>query len=864
MKLKRTAKEKPLKAEGKKTPATPSAPLQQALAVGLASVLAAVAVLWVLLLSPSQSAHQNQLDQQTAALLADASQRAVRQLQRNTETAAQNPELFSLLQSNDRSAWAASERAMTYQSGVIDAYLARKSEARLDNQRNAPINYAALDMIRRTENGQSVAPEAYRIGSRWLVYVVAPVRLNANEPLQGTLLLAYELSSYTGLLPIPSAGGFALLQNFGKGPEQNLFQIGQYDPSNALDVSSGNSNWKLQYSAASDLSQALFSPVWLVLVVLLLIGGLLAATFVMNKRWLAIIGEDIEQLSSYLAELQKGKSGSPPALRLAPLSRLTQGMARLGMRQNSKADSPKRAAPKPAEQPMLIEEAPSAAASADQPLFQDADILDIDDLDDGSDFLGLNQVEPLQDNQPMLEEIEIPALPDTIFRAYDIRGTVGEDLTLDGVYWIGRAIGSESLAQGEPHVNIGRDGRLSSPELAQRLAQGLVDSGCQVTDVGLVPTPVLYFATHELQGKSGVMVTGSHNPPEYNGLKIVIAGHTLSGDTIQALHQRIKSNDLAHGVGSLEQVEILDRYFKRVRDDIALARPMKVVVDCGNGASGVIAPQLIEALGCTVIPLYCEVDGNFPNHHPDPGKPANLKDLIERVKAEGADIGLAFDGDGDRVGVVTNSGKMIFPDHLMMLFAKDVVSRNPGCDIIFDVKCSRRLAALISGYGGRPVMWKTGHSLIKQKMKETGALLAGEMSGHIFFKERWYGFDDGLYSAVRLLEILSLESRDADTVFAAFPSGISTPEINIQVPETHKFKLIEALQQKATWGQGNVSTLDGVRVDYAKAWGLVRASNTTPVLVLRFEGDSQEELERVQNVFREQLQAIAPKLPLPF
>ena len=864
MKLKRTAKEKPLKAEGKKAPTTPNAPLQQALTVGLVSIVAALAVLWGLLLSPSQSTHQSQLDQQTAALLADASQRAVRQLQRNAATAAQNPELFALLQSNDRSAWAATERAMTYQGGVIDAYLARKSEARLDNQRNAPINYAALDMIRRTENGQSVAPEAYRVGSRWLVYVVAPVRLNANEPLQGTLLLAYELSSYTGLIPVPSAGGFALLQNFGKGPEQNLFQIGQYDPNSALNVSSGNSNWKLHYSAANDLSQALFSPVWLALAALILIGGLLGATVVMNKRWLTIIAEDTEQLGNYLSDLQKGKSGSPPALRLALLNRLAEGMARLGMRQNSKTDNTKKAAPKPAEQPMLVEEAPSAPASADEPLFQDADILDIDDLDDGTDFLGLNQVEPLQDNQPMLEEIEIPALPDTIFRAYDIRGTVGEDLTLDGVYWIGRAIGSESLAQGEPHVNIGRDGRLSSPELAQRLAQGLVDAGCQVTDVGLVPTPVLYFATHELQGKSGVMVTGSHNPPEYNGLKIVIAGHTLSGDTIQALHQRIKNNDLAHGVGSLEQVEILDRYFKRVRDDIALARPMKVVVDCGNGASGVIAPQLIEALGCTVIPLYCEVDGNFPNHHPDPGKPANLKDLIERVKAEGADIGLAFDGDGDRVGVVTNSGKMIFPDHLMMLFAKDVVSRNPGCDIIFDVKCSRRLAALISGYGGRPVMWKTGHSLIKQKMKETGALLAGEMSGHIFFKERWYGFDDGLYSAVRLLEILSLETRDADTVFAAFPSGVSTPEINIQVPETLKFKLIEALQQKATWGNGNVSTLDGVRVDYAKAWGLVRASNTTPVLVLRFEGDTAEELERVQNVFREQLQAIAPKLPLPF
>ena len=289
-----------------------------------------------------------------------------------------------------------------------------------------------------------------------------------------------------------------------------------------------------------------------------------------------------------------------------------------------------------------------------------------------------------------------------------------------------------------------------------------------------------------------------------------------------------------------------------------------MVVDCGNGVAGVIAPKLVEALGCSVIPLYCDVDGTFPNHHPDPGKPENLVDLIAKVKAEKADLGLAFDGDGDRVGVVTNTGHMIYPDRLMMLFAKDVVSRNPGADIIFDVKCTRRLPALISGYGGRPVMWKTGHSLIKAKMKETGALLAGEMSGHIFFKERWYGFDDGIYSAVRLLEILSLEERDAEHVFAAFPTSLSTPEINIQVTDERKFQLIDSLQRDAQWGEANLTTLDGVRVDYAKGWGLIRASNTTPVLVLRFEADTEDELARIQDVFRGQLNAIAPDLKLPF
>ncbi|MGE8360602.1 phosphomannomutase/phosphoglucomutase [Pseudomonas sp.] len=457
-----------------------------------------------------------------------------------------------------------------------------------------------------------------------------------------------------------------------------------------------------------------------------------------------------------------------------------------------------------------------------------------------------------------------PKLPADIFRAYDIRGVVGSSLTAETAYWIGRAIGSQSLAQGEPNVAVGRDGRLSGPELTQQLIQGLLDCGCHVSDVGMVPTPVVYYAANILSGKSAVMLTGSHNPPDYNGFKIVIAGDTLANEQILALKTRIDNNDLASGVGTVEQVDVLERYFKQIRDDIAMAKPMRVVVDCGNGAAGVIAPQLIEALGCTVIPLYCEVDGNFPNHHPDPGKPENLVDLIARVKSEKADLGLAFDGDGDRVGVVTNTGTIVYPDRLLMLFAKDVVSRNPGADIIFDVKCTRRLTPLISGYGGRPVMWKTGHSLIKKKMKETGALLAGEMSGHIFFKERWFGFDDGIYAAARLLEILSQDKRDAELVFSAFPSDISTPEINIQVTEQTKFRIIDSLQRDGVWGEGNITTLDGVRVDYPKGWGLVRASNTTPVLVLRFEADSEQELERIKDVFRAQLYSVAPDITLPF
>ena len=457
-----------------------------------------------------------------------------------------------------------------------------------------------------------------------------------------------------------------------------------------------------------------------------------------------------------------------------------------------------------------------------------------------------------------------PQFPDSIFRAYDIRGVVPETLTAETAYWVGRAIGSESLAKGEPNVSVGRDGRLSGPELVERLIQGVADSGCHVSDVGLVPTPALYYAANVLAGKSGVMLTGSHNPSNYNGFKIVIAGDTLANEQIQALHTRLKTNDLTRGEGSIARVEILQRYFSQIVGDIQLARRLKVVVDCGNGAAGVIAPQLIEALNCEVIPLFCEVDGSFPNHHPDPGKPENLVDLIAKVKEVKADLGLAFDGDGDRVGVVTNTGTMVFPDRLLMLFAQDVLVRNPGAEIIFDVKCTRRLTPLIKEYGGRPLMWKTGHSLIKKKMKETGALLAGEMSGHIFFKERWFGFDDGIYSAARLLEILSKQQSTAEALFETFPNDISTPEINIDVTDESKFSIIDALHD-AQWGEAaELTTIDGVRVDYPHGWGLVRASNTTPVLVLRFEADTEAELQRIKDVFHAQLKRVAPDLQLPF
>lgn len=455
-------------------------------------------------------------------------------------------------------------------------------------------------------------------------------------------------------------------------------------------------------------------------------------------------------------------------------------------------------------------------------------------------------------------------VPANIFRAYDIRGVVGTDLTPAGVRAIGQALGSAALAKGQRQVCIARDGRLSSPALAAALAEGLGASGCDVIDLGLAPTPVLYFATHVLETRSGVMVTGSHNPADYNGLKMVVDGATLAEDDIQSLRRRIESGDLTTGQGRLERLDIVPRYLDRIADSVRLARPLKVVVDCGNGVAGALVPTLFERLGCEVIPLYCEVDGRFPHHHPDPSQPKNLETLIATVRREGADLGCAFDGDADRLGVVDSSGKIIWPDRQMMVFAAGLLARRPGATIIFDVKCTRHLGAHIARLGGQPLMWKTGHSLIKAKIKETGAELAGEMSGHIFFKERWFGFDDGIYAGARLLEILAADPRRSAEVFRDLPDSVNTPELNITLAEGENFGFVDRLRELADFPDARITTIDGLRVDFADGFGLVRASNTTPALVIRFEADSEASLGRIQGRFRELLHRVRPDLSLPF
>ncbi len=457
----------------------------------------------------------------------------------------------------------------------------------------------------------------------------------------------------------------------------------------------------------------------------------------------------------------------------------------------------------------------------------------------------------------------------SIFKAYDIRGIVGQTLTEPVVRRIGAALGLAARDKGVEAIVVGRDGRLSGPALIAALSEGINRAGVDAIDIGMVPTPVVYYATYELGTGSGVAVTGSHNPPDYNGLKMMVAGDTLYGDAIQALYQDIIADDFESrfdGItpGATRSTDLGEAYLGRITGDVKLARPMKIAVDCGNGVAGALAPELYRRMGCEVIELFCDVDGNFPNHHPDPAHPENLQDLIRCLRETDAEIGLAFDGDGDRLGVVTKDGQIIYPDRQLMLFAEDVLSRIPGAQVIYDVKCSRNVASHVRKHGGEPLMWRTGHSLIKAKLRETGAPLAGEMSGHVFFKERWYGFDDGLYAGARLLEILAREA-DPSRLLNALPNSPTTPELQLKTAEGENFSLVERLRKEAKFERATeVITIDGVRAEYPDGFGLARPSNTTPVVVLRFEADDDAALARIQDDFRRAILAVAPDAKLPF
>ena len=471
-----------------------------------------------------------------------------------------------------------------------------------------------------------------------------------------------------------------------------------------------------------------------------------------------------------------------------------------------------------------------------------------------------------------LEKISVPrkrTLPPvelvaSIFKAYDIRGIVGKTLDEDVAFKIGQVVGSLTLEQDAGPVFVARDGRDSGPALLEGMIEGISSTGCDVVDIGAVPTGVLYFAAYEFGKGTGVMITGSHNPKDYNGFKLLIGGNNLAGDQITDIYTRIQSGNQCVGKGMVGQQDMLERYRVRISSDIQLQKPLKVIADCGNGIGGICVADILRDIGADVITLFDEVDGSFPNHHPDPSEPANLEDLISAVRLMKADLGVAFDGDADRLGVVTSDGEIIYADRLMMLFVNDILSRVPGGTIIYDVKCTGHLHDVIEKAGGKAMMYKTGHSLIKNKMKEVDAPFAGEMSGHFFFKERWYGFDCGIYSAARLLEILAADDRDVNEVLNSLPNSVSTPELKLQMEEGENHAFVAEMQEKAKFSGAKITTIDGLRADFDDGWGLVRASNTTPVLVLRFDADSESALERIQDDFKQQMLAINEHLELPF
>lgn len=733
------------------------------------------------------------------------------------------------------------------------AVYARVVPVTIDRSVENGLTYAHQDMVLRIVNGQKVTPEAsfYESGSvkEQVVTFVRPVREAGNTVAVLLLSMPFKPLSMALGRVAAEAGTVELVQRIGT-EKAVILSAGEgqgVEAASPAITTLRNPGWSLTFAPLKTLGRDAMAGV-------LVLGlGALAAVlvgvlmFVTLRQLQRKVEEDARAIDSFAENYLRFGNKQQASVNFSASSVAMGGIEQYG-----------------------------AELRVGKPVIRratDNDGLgDIASADDESAMFGSAKA-PAKPSAATPSPAVAPApvatsapksVPAEIFRAYDIRGIVGKGLDEAVARSIGLAIGSEALARGEQVVVVGRDGRLSGPQMNAALIDGLRASGRDVIDVGMVPTPVLYFAAKTIGSGSGVMITGSHNPGDYNGFKIMIAGDTLAGDDIQSLRQRIETGNLAAGAGKLSQQNVAQDYIDRVGGDIVLARPLTVVVDAGNGIAGGIGPRVLEALGCNVIQLFCEVDGKFPNHHPDPSKPENLEDLIGAVAANNADIGIAFDGDGDRIGVITGAGKNIYPDRLMMLLSKHVLMTNPGADIIFDVKCTRDLPALISSHGGRPVMSKTGHSFIKSKLKETGAALAGEMSGHIFFNDRWFGFDDAIYTAGRLLEILSLESGDADAVFAEFPEKPSTPEINIAVPDAKKFALIEAMKAKAVFSDANIITIDGLRVEMPDAWGLVRASNTSPCIVARFEGRTPAALAAVQSRFRTLLASVDSSLEIPF
>ncbi|WP_286805225.1 MULTISPECIES: phosphomannomutase/phosphoglucomutase [unclassified Marinimicrobium] len=768
-----------------------------------------------------------------AAVEAQAEQRAqplqdyIRELRQRVAALAAEPATAEALQGSTEVRQSAAEAIAARIEHSIAARLIPAGSARVERDHPAPIRFAELDLIRRAERRDNHLPELAKVDQQWQLHVIEPIPPSADEPVEGTLLVTLNDTGWRSLLDAASKslGRTELHQQIPGSNPLAVYLSGQGEGGAKHSVAIPNSHWRLSFTASPELvAQTRELPtLWLLVLSTTTIGGLLLAWF-----------------SGHMIERRQRQSARPIQV---------PGAARSGGKNADAQD-----------------EHGEEEIGMINTLYQNQDILDLDVSDEDEDILALDQAPTKTAAADATQAGQSgPTIPEGIFRSYDIRGLADTEITPELAEHIGRALGSEALDHGETDMVLARDGRTHSPVLAEALRSGIASTGCNVIDLGTVPTPLMYFATHHLsETSSGVMVTASHNPGSYNGFKMIINGVTLADDAVLDVRSRIQRQHYHQGEGETRSHDIITDYIERIFSDVALVGAVSLVIDAGNAVPGVVAPRLFEELGCDVTPLYCDLDGTFPNHDPDPTQEANLQDLIAKVQEVGADLGAALDGDGDRLIVVTPQGRIIWPDQLLMLFARDVLGRNPGADVLFDVKCSRQLNQLVTSYGGRPIMWKTGHSHMKSKMIETGALIGGEYSGHIFIKDRWYGFDDGLYTLARLLEIITLRDQPIDDIFAAFPILPSTPELKIPVQDDQKFALVDRLIAEGDFQSGKPSTIDGLRVDFAKGWGLVRASNTSAALTLRFEGETEEALNKIQQLFKRELLKIDSQLQIDF
>lgn len=834
--------------------------------IGLGVLLLAFALGfgYLLLLREAGLQHQqvNRVANAYATQQATNVHRMIRQLSSRVESAARSPLALQAIASRSNDDVSLVEEAMLDYFPELASLevipVGDMGTAEFEGGVEGLRNHIEMDLVRRTSHGEKTLPEAYRFEERWITSVAQLVKHPRIEDRRAVIIASLDNDSITKQLQVldTSVGRFALEQMYtsstGTARTDVIATAGSGGAKEFTRYALiPESNWRVAFTPSVSLMKSLgINSLPVIGVLLLCIVASLGAFAIVVLRLPKVIDNDVNKMISAADRKSELTLAIPELVTVA--RQLRRATLRALRQANAGALMPEMAVEALGSSP-VDRPPPTTGRQSNDNAVEVEEVLDLN-LDE----------DILEVEEPDTAIVPTDGFPAHIFRAYDIRGNAAEELTDELVGDIGSAIGSIAGEMGEQALLIGCDGRSSSPRIKSALVRALMESGRDIIDIGLVPTPVLYFATRHLNCHSGVMITGSHNPAGHNGLKVVLKQETIAAGGISEIRDRALSGDFSKGNGRMIREDVTPAYIEAVLHDIAIAVPLKIVIDAGNGATSDIAPALFEELGCEVVPMYCTIDGNFPNHSPDTSDESNLRALVEAVQREEADFGVAFDGDGDRLAIVTSTGRIVRSDILLMIFAQDVVSRNPGADVVFDVKCSRNLTQLITRNGGRPILWKTGHAFMKQKMAETGALLGGEFSGHMFFGERWFGFDDGMYAAGRLAEILSTQGETLDEIIRVFPVTVNTPEILIPVAEQDKVPLMNKIIRSADFSTGKVNTMDGIRVDFAEGWGLLRASNTSSALTARFEAESEEALEMIRGEFRAQIGLVAPSLKVNF